>query len=337
VEGVEQLITQEFWRDRRVFVTGHTGFKGGWLCEILRLLGARITGYSLDAPGDIRDLALLKRAFDEAEPEIVFHLAAQPIVLESYERPAYTFEANVQGTVNLLECIRQSDCVRSAVIITTDKVYRNNEWAYGYRENDALGGNDPYSASKACAELVTESYAASFLRQRGIAASTARAGNVIGGGDVAPNRIIPDCIRAAKAGKPIIVRNSYSVRPYQHVLEPLFAYLMIAEKQHKSLELAGKYNIGPSEDGCVTTGELVDMFCAVWKGSGWIDRPDPAAVHESGLLKLDCSLIRSRFRWKPAWGIRTAIEKTVEWELAEDKRAVTKRQIEEYLNDIHTD
>ena len=356
------MINCEFWNGKRVFITGHTGFKGAWLCEILTSLCAKVYGYALPAVSggaynmmdtdakvnstidDIRDYEALKPAFDTARPDIVFHLAAQPIVLDSYERPAYTFETNIQGTVNILECIRQTDCVKSAVIITTDKVYRNNEWVYSYRESDTLGGGDPYSASKACAELVTASYVASFFQNRGIAVSTTRSGNVIGGGDVAQNRIIPDCVRAAKTSEPIIVRNRHSVRPYQHVLEPLHAYMMIAERQWENPVIAGSYNIGPNKEGCVTTGELVDLFCDTWSeidrgtqsetrsDAHWVDKSDPTAPHESGLLTLDCSLIRSTFGWQPAWSITTAITKTVEWEKAEDKKVVTRRQIEEYLS-----
>ena len=241
-----------FYRGKKVFVTGHTGFKGSWLCKILSNAGAQVTGYSLEPPtnpslfeiagiendvvsviGDIRDLKSLKAAFDEAQPEIVLHLAAQPIVLDSYKDPAYTYETNVMGTVNILECVRNSDCVKSFLNVTTDKVYLNKEWPWGYRENEELDGFDPYSNSKSCSELVTHSYKNSFFENRKTAISTARAGNVIGGGDFANNRIIPDCVRAAQKGENIIVRNASSTRPYQHVLEPLFAYLLIAMRQNE--------------------------------------------------------------------------------------------------------
>ena len=344
----------EFWRNKTVFVTGHTGFKGAWLCKILRLLGADITGYALpcvsggayDLLGinkditsiieDIRNCASLKSAFDKSKPEIIFHLAAQPLVLEAHERPAYTFETNVQGTVNLLECVKNSDSVRSVVIITTDKVYKNNEWAYGYRENDTLGDTEPYAASKACAEIVSASYAETFLRQKGVPLSTARAGNVIGGGDISANRIIPDCIRAAKNNEPIIVRNKHSIRPYQHILEPLFAYLFIAQKQYENDRFAGNYNVGPAESDCITTAELVGLFCNEWSGASWIDQSNPNAPHESGLLKLDCSKMRTMLHWKPLWNVQTAVEKVIEWEKASDKAAVTAKQIEEYLNEWKT-
>ena len=279
----------DFYRGKRVFVTGHTGFKGSWLCKILTMAGAVVTGYSLPAPtepslfdisgvakdmtsviGDVRDFAALKAAFDTAQPEIVLHLAAQPIVRESYKNPAYTYEANVMGTVNILECVRQCTCVRSFLNVTTDKVYHNNEWVWGYREDEPLDGFDPYSNSKSCSELVTHSYVNSFFVNSGVAVSTARAGNVIGGGDFAADRIVPDCVRAVQAGTPIGVRNPHSTRPYQHVLEPLFAYLMIAQRQYENRQLAGWYNVGPDECDCVTTGELVELFKKKW-GAG-LDR-----------------------------------------------------------------
>ena len=274
----------DFYKNKKVFVTGHTGFKGSWLCKILTMAGADVTGYALEPPtepslfeladigsgiksviGDIRDFDGLKAAFDKARPEIVLHLAAQPIVLESYKNPRYTYETNVMGTVNILECVRNSDSVKSFLNVTTDKVYKNNEWCWGYREDEPLDGFDPYSNSKSCSELVTHSYKDSFF-ERGAAISTARAGNVIGGGDFAKNRIIPDCVRAAEKGENIIVRNPASTRPYQHVLEPLFAYLMIAEKQYENRGYSGYYNVGPDERDCVDTAAIVNMFCEKWGG-----------------------------------------------------------------------
>jgi CDP-glucose 4,6-dehydratase len=235
------------------------------------------------------------------------------------------------GTVNLLECIRQSGTVKSAVIVTTDKVYKNKEWSYGYRECDELGGNDPYAASKACAELVTESYRRSFLKN--IPLSTVRAGNVIGGGDVSSNRIIPDCVRAAIAEREIVVRNPYSIRPYQHVLEPLFAYLMIAQKQCSTPELSGNYNIGPDETDCVTTGKIADLFCNEWGNMSWKNTGTTAlnTPHESNLLRLDCSKTRSVFGWNPVWNIAQAIAKTIEWEKSGDKTTASNNQIKEYI------
>ena len=298
-----------FYKGKRVFVTGHTGFKGSWLCKILANAGAQVTGYSLNPPtnpnlfeianiegdiksviGDIRDFDLLKKTFDEAQPEIVLHLAAQPIVRDSYKMPAYTYETNVMGTVNILECVRQSDCVKSFLNVTTDKVYENKEWAWGYRENEPLDGYDPYSNSKSCSELVTHSYIRSFFADSDTAVSTARAGNVIGGGDFANDRIIPDCVRALEKGEDIIVRNPHSTRPYQHVLEPLFAYLMIAKAQYEDIKFADYYNVGPDECDCVTTGELVDLFVKYADSKiNWINKSEKNAVHEANFLKLENS------------------------------------------------
>lgn len=320
----------DFYKGKRVFVTGHTGFKGSWLCRILISAGAKVTGFSLEPPtspnlfdiadikphinsviGDIRDFEALKKAYDEADPEIVFHLAAQPIVRDSYKEPAYTYETNVMGTVNLLECVRLSaNPPKSVLNVTTDKVYKNNEWAWGYRENEPLDGYDPYSNSKSCSELVTHSYKASFLDGMGIAVSTARAGNVIGGGDFANDRIIPDCVRAAKEKAIITVRNPYSTRPYQHVLEPLAAYLMIAAKQYEDIKYADYYNVGPDECDCVTTGDLVTLFCEKFgEGMKW-ENKSVGGPHEANFLKLDCSKLKSVFSWKPRWHIDECMEMT---------------------------
>ena len=320
----------DLYKGKRVFVTGHTGFKGSWLCRILISAGAEVTGFSLEPPtspnlfdiadikphinsviGDIRDFEALKKAYDEANPEIVFHLAAQPIVRDSYKEPAYTYETNVMGTVNLLECVRlSSNPPKSVLNVTTDKVYKNNEWAWGYRENEPLDGFDPYSNSKSCSELVTHSYKASFLDGMGIAVSTARAGNVIGGGDFANDRIIPDCVRAAKEKEIITVRNPYSTRPYQHVLEPLAAYLMIAAKQYEDIKYADYYNVGPDECDCVTTGDLVTLFCEKFgEGMKW-ENKSVGGPHEANFLKLDCSKLKSVFSWKPRWHIDECMEMT---------------------------
>lgn len=318
---------------KKVFVTGCTGFKGSWLCRILVSLGAEVTGYALSpdtAPAlynladighdvdtvfdDIRNADALNRALESARSDIVFHLAAQPLVLESYKRPRDTFEINVMGTVNLLEAVRKSESIRSVVNITTDKVYENKEWVWGYREDDALNGYDPYSNSKSCSELVTGSYINSFLRERHIAVSTVRAGNVIGGGDFSDNRIIPDCVRAAMEDKKILIRNPYSVRPYQHVLEPLMAYLLIGIEQMEREETAGAYNIGPDEKSCVTTGELAGIFCDEWGGGvSWYCSERKGAYHEANFLKLDCSKVRSVFNWAPRWDVKEAVSATVEW------------------------
>lgn len=344
-----------FYKGKKVFITGHTGFKGSWLCQMLILAGADVTGYSLNPPtepnlfdiagiggridsviGDVRDLGSLKKAFDKAQPEIVLHLAAQPIVRDSYKDPHYTYETNVMGTVNILECIRTSDCVRSFLNVTTDKVYKNNEWEWGYRENEPLDGFDPYSNSKSCSELVTHSYKSSFFAEGQVAISTARAGNVIGGGDFANDRIIPDCVRAAGMKEAIIVRNPHSTRPYQHVLEPLQAYLMIAAGQYEDGAFAGWYNVGPDDCDCVTTGTLVDLFCSKWgQGQTWENR-FVGGPHEANFLKLDCSKLKHTFGWQPRWNISDAVEKTVEWTKAwmagADVASVMDRQIAEFLD-----
>ena len=326
------MNTLDFYKGKRVLVTGHTGFKGSWLCRILVLAGAQVTGYSLEAPtqpnlfslagldehmqstvGDIRDFEALKAWFDNTRPEIVLHLAAQPIVRDSYKNPAYTYETNVMGTVNILECVRNSSCVKSFLNVTTDKVYLNKEWAWGYRENEELDGYDPYSNSKSCSELVTHSYKNSFFNDDHVAISTARAGNVIGGGDFANDRIIPDCIRAAIKHEDIVVRNPFSTRPYQHVLEPLYAYLMIAAMQYQDIKYAGYYNVGPDDVDCFQTGALVDLFVSKWgDGMKWVNRYD-GGPHEANFLKLDCSKLKTTFGWKPHWNLDTAIEMVVEW------------------------
>ena len=324
-----------FYTNKRVLVTGCTGFKGAWLCEALLLMGANVIGYALEPPttpslydilnlgkrmetviGDIRDLERLKRLFEEKKPEVVIHMAAQPIVRESYKNPVYTYDVNVMGTVNVLECIRMGDSVKSFVNVTTDKVYKNREWDWGYRENEELNGYDPYSNSKSCSELVTESYRNSFFSNRDIAITTMRAGNVIGGGDFAADRIIPDCVRSALEGKDIVIRNPYSVRPYQHVLEPVIAYLRMAAVQYVDISLAGSYNVGPDEQDCIATGQLAHMFCNIWKkhtdkSIGWINKYD-GGPHEAGFLKLDCSKLKRTLKWKSIWSISTALDKAVE-------------------------
>ena len=344
-----------FFKGKRVFLTGHTGFKGSWMSRILVGAGAQLTGYSLTAPtepnlfalvgvenrmhsviGDIRDFDLLKKTFDEAQPEIVIHMAAQPIVRDSYKNPRYTYETNVMGTVNLLECVRLNPCVRSVLNVTTDKVYQNNEWCWGYREDEKLDGFDPYSNSKSCSELATHSYVSSFFADGHVIVSTARAGNVIGGGDFANDRIIPDCIRAQVAGKPIYVRNPHSTRPYQHVLEPVMAYLMIVMRQWEQPELMGWYNVGPDDCDCVTTGQLVDLFCRSWgQTARWEDHSEPNAPHEANFLKLDCTKLKTTFGWKPRWHIEEAIDRTCEWTrvwlAGGDVPAEMDRQIALYL------
>lgn len=347
-----------FYKGKRVFVTGHTGFKGSWMCKVLERAGAEVTGYSLKAPtkpslfeiaeiekgmkkfiiADIRDLSTLKQAVFEAQPEIVIHMAAQPLVRESYQNPVFTYETNVMGTVNILEVVRNCSSVKSVVNVTTDKVYRNNEWEWGYREIDTLDGFDPYSNSKSCSELVTSSYKKSFFADKDIAVSTCRAGNVIGGGDFAKDRIIPDCVRAMENKTEIVVRNPYSTRPYQHVLEPVCTYLILAQKQYEDKSFAGEYNVGPDDRDCVNTGTLVDLFCKCWgEEAKWKNISEKNAPHEANFLKLDCSKIKSKLNWQPRWHIEEAIQMVVEWSKVylkqENINDVMLRQINSFINE----
>lgn len=324
------MTLREFYSGKRVLVTGHNGFKGTWLCRILVGLGAEVYGYStarrmhffsiagLDDivhtyQGDVRDYETLKQCFNEVCPEIVIHMAAQPLVRDSYDDPVYTYETNVLGTVNLLECVRKTPGIISVLNVTTDKVYRNNEWERGYIETDSLDGFDPYSNSKSCSELVTFSYYRSFLHNARVPVSTSRAGNVIGGGDMAKDRIIPDCIRAVNAGERIFVRNPNSVRPYQHVLEPLYAYLLIVMKQAQDLSLSGCYNVGPKDSDCLRTSELVDAFCEAWgNGAQWYTHQNHGP-HEANLLRLDCTKIKEVLGWSPRLSAHDAVKMTVDW------------------------
>jgi len=348
----------EFYKNKRVFLTGHTGFKGTWLSRILILAGAEVAGYSLEPPtspslfeqtkmndkiksiiGDIRDGDKLKAAMAEFKPDVVLHLAAQPIVRTSYKDPVGTYETNVMGTVNVLEAVRACPSVKSFVNVTTDKVYLNREWAWGYRENEELCGYDPYSNSKSCSELVTYSYRNSFFNEKDAPAiSTARSGNVIGGGDYAVDRIVPDCIRFVKENKEIILRNPNSTRPYQHVLECLRGYLVLAKAQYGDKSFAGSYNFGPDDESCVTTGQLATLFCDAWgNGISWKNVSQEDAPHEANFLKLDCSKSKSVLGWKPQWTIGDAIAKIVEWEktvLAGTPAAeITDKQINEYFGE----
>ncbi len=358
LEGVVEM-NLSFYRGKRVFLTGHTGFKGAWLSRILLQAGAEVTGYAGEPPthpslfertgtaremhsviGDIRDRAKLSAALQEARPDIVLHLAAQPLVRRSYQEPALTYETNVMGTVNILEAVRCCGAVRSFVNITTDKVYENREWAWGYRENENLCGYDPYSNSKSCSELVTRSYRNSFFAgPEAPAISTARSGNVIGGGDYAEDRIIPDCLRAVSEGRAIILRNPHSTRPYQHVLECLRGYLVLAQRQCEDREkYAGSYNFGPDDSSCVTTGALAGLFCETWgNGATWKSEAEADAPHEANFLKLDCSKAKSVLNWHPQWDIRMAIARIVAWERAvrggASAAAVTDQQIQDYFKE----
>ncbi len=352
------MFDSNFYKDKRILITGHTGFKGTWMCQALLELGAHVTGYALQPPtepslyeitgmgdrihsieGDVRDLEHLLQVFEQSQPEIVIHMAAQPIVRESYVNPVYTYDVNVMGTVNVLECVRRNSFVRSFVNVTTDKVYKNREWEWGYRENEELNGFDPYSNSKSCSELVTESYRDSFFADGHVAISTVRAGNVVGGGDFATDRIIPDCMRAVLQGQEIVLRNPQSTRPYQHVLEPVIAYLLIAQKQYEDIRYAGSYNIGPGEECCLTTERLVGEFCRQWMKETGVEPvytvATQAGPHEANFLKLDCSKMRKVFGWNPRWNVEQMIYATVEWIVTynrgEDVQEVMLRQIRDYM------
>ena len=348
-----------FYKGRNVFITGHTGFKGSWLCKILVNAGANVYGYALEPStkpslfelakikdainstiGNICDYNDLKRAFDDACPEVVFHLAAQPIVREGYKNPALTYATNVMGTVNILECVRNSSCVKSFLNVTTDKVYLNKELDIGYSEGDFLDGFDPYSNSKSCSELVTGCYKRSFFTEENgtpvVPISTARAGNVIGGGDFAVDRIIPDCVRSVQNHQKIVVRNPYSTRPYQHVLEPLYAYMLIAMKQYCEPEYAGCYNIGPNDSDCFQTGTLVDLFVKKWGSeASWVNKSD-GGPHEANFLKLDSTKLKRTFGWEPRWNLSEAMDKIVEWTkcwlAGEDICVCMDRQIKDFLS-----
>jgi len=350
----------EFWKDKRVFITGHTGFKGAWLALWLQSLGAEVTGYALDAPsevnlfevanvakgmtsieGDVRDAVALQAALNKAQADIVFHLAAQSLVLASYENPVETYSTNVMGTVNVLEAVRQSNTVKSVVIVTSDKCYNNKEWHWGYRENDAMGGFDPYSSSKGCAELVVESYRNSFFNPEqyethGVGIATARAGNVIGGGDWAKDRLIPDVVNAFTQREPVMLRNPESTRPWQHVLEPLGAYMLLAERLFDNGKAyAEAWNFGPNEVDTKTTGWLVELLASYWKDdAGYLIQHNEEAKHEAVYLRLDCSKAHSKLGWYPIWSIENAVESVADWYQAylceQDMQAFSLAQIQQY-------
>ncbi len=344
-----------FYNGKKVLLTGHTGFKGSWMSVMLVNAGAEVLGYSScsktetrlfdlcgvndqikHVKGDVRDLDHLLEVFADFQPEIVIHMAAQPIVRDSYKDPVGTYSTNVMGTVNICEAVRQTASVRSFLNVTTDKVYENKEWEWGYRENEPLDGYDPYSNSKSCSELVTHSYKSSFFTDGRVAVSTARAGNVIGGGDFANDRIIPDCVRAATKGEDIVVRNPFSTRPYQHVLEPVYAYLMIAAMQYQDQKYQSWYNVGPDDRDCFQTGALVDLFVKHWgQDLKWVNKYD-GGPHEANFLKLDCSKLKTTFGWKPHWDLEMAIAKVVEWSkvwvTGGDIRPIMDRQIREFLS-----
>nr|WP_276572587.1 CDP-glucose 4,6-dehydratase [Enorma phocaeensis] len=348
-------VASGFWQGKRVFLTGHTGFKGSWMTAALVMAGADVYGYALEPEGpsalynrarldrfvhsyiaDIRDASRLSAAIKDARPDIVVHMAAQPLVIDSFTRPAYTYETNVMGTVNILEALRSTDAAASFLNVTTDKVYFNEELpGKRYREGDRLDGFDPYSNSKSCSELVTATYERSFFAQDGPAISTARSGNVIGAGDWADNRIVPDCVRAVLAGESIEIRNPNSTRPYQHVLEPISAYMEICGSQFDDRGLASSYNVGPDDESCVTTGELADLFCSKWGDGATWKAVDVEGPHEANFLALDHGKITSDLGWMPHWGIEEAVAQTASGyrELAEglDAWKMLQKGIEEYF------
>ena len=353
--SLEGLVMLDFYKDKTILVTGHTGFKGAWLSEILINAGASVVGYSLDPPtkpslfdlldldkrmisviGDVRDFDRLNETVKKYKPKIVFHLAAQPIVLIGYQKPAYTYQVNVMGTVNILESIRGTDCVKSFLNITTDKVYENNDLEnHPFKEDEKLDGFDPYSNSKSCSELVTHSYKKSFFGDGKTAISTARAGNVIGGGDFSPDRIIPDCVRAVETNRAIQVRNRFSTRPYQFVLEPLFVYLLIAKCQYEDGSKSGYYNVGPDSADFIATGDLVSLFCKKWgQGILFEDKTLPSAPHEAAFLSLDNTLIKKTFGWSSTYHIEETMDQIVSWTKVylqhQDVRSITDFQIEQF-------
>lgn len=351
------IMDLSFYKGKTVLITGHTGFKGSWLCKILLMHGAKVVGYALEPEtkpnlfsqlslekemvsiiGDIRDLDKLNKVFDKYQPEIVLHLAAQPIVRTSYQKPVYTYDVNVMGTVNVCECVRTHKCVKSFLNVTTDKVYENDDIPdHPFQEDEKLDGYDPYSNSKSCSEIVTHSYYKSFLKDLGVAVSTARAGNVIGGGDFSKDRIIPDSARALASSAELVIRNPNSTRPYQHVLEPLLCYLIIAKEQYFNHELCGAYNIGPDSCDFSTTEKLVKLFA---KNCGpefkYVIKSDNGP-HEAAFLSLDNSKMKKTFNWSPRIHIEDAVRLSAEWYKAwvnnQDLIKLTEKQIKEFLNE----
>jgi CDP-glucose 4,6-dehydratase len=344
-----------FWNEKKILITGHTGFKGSWLSLWLQHLGANLIGFALPPPtiqnmftvtdtakymlsilGDIRHFSEIRKVIEQHRPEIIFHMAAQPLVRYSYENPLETYTTNVIGTANLLEAVRQTDSVKVIVNVTTDKCYENKEWHWSYRENERLGGHDPYSNSKACAELVTSAYRNSYLKQRSIGLATARAGNVIGGGDWAQDRLIPDLIRGNISNKPVTIRYPHALRPWQHVLEPLSAYLQLAEKLYGNPDqFSEAWNFGPNEDDVKPVSWIADYITNLLRndGKGWIleETPQP---HEASFLKLDCSKAKAKLGWQPRWNLEKGLKETVNWyqafESKENMREVTLMQIENF-------
>ncbi|MEG0962927.1 MAG: CDP-glucose 4,6-dehydratase [Lachnospiraceae bacterium] len=359
---INQMINQEFWRGKKVLITGHTGFKGSWLSIWLCELGAEVIGYGLDPytekdnfvlsnvgariidiRGDIRDRAALQEVFNQYQPEIVFHMAAQPLVRLSYEEPYVTYETNVMGTLNVLECVRSAHSTKVGIMITTDKCYENKEQIWGYRESDPFGGYDPYSASKACAEILIASYRNSFLnleqyQTHGTAIASVRAGNVIGGGDWSKDRIIPDCIRALEAKEPIKIRNPKSIRPWQHVLEPLYGYLMLGEKLYENpLEYSGGWNFGPEDKSFITVWNMAEKIIKYYGTGSLVETVSAQAPHEANLLFLDITKAKQKLGWYPRLSVEKAIQLTVQWYLqysTKDTYSICQQQIQDFLSNL---
>lgn len=359
------MTDESFWKNKRVFLTGHTGFKGSWLALWLHRMGAIVTGYALDPPtkpslfelaeiaelvdskiGDIRYAESIIKAVSEANSEIVIHMAAQSLVRESYKTPAETYAINVMGTVNLFEAIRQCPSVRAVVNVTTDKCYENKEWYWGYRENEPMGGYDPYSSSKGCSELVTSAYRQSFFNpqnyeKHGVAVASARAGNVIGGGDWATDRLICDCIRALSAGEEIVIRSPNAIRPWQHVLEPLSGYMLLAQRLYENgPEFAGAWNFGPDDADAQPVEWIVRRMCDLW-GNGATYRINQGdQPHEATYLKLDCTKAKTMLGWRPRWNLEQALESIVTWTLAcqrgEHPRSICMSQLERFQGPYET-
>jgi CDP-glucose 4,6-dehydratase len=353
---MEKMVSPTFWQGKRVFITGHTGFKGSWLSLWLQKMGVTLTGYAL-APstnpnlfevadvargmtsiiGDIRDLDSLQKAITDSQPQIILHLAAQALVEEGYRDPLGTFSTNVQGTANLLEATRSSAGIQAVVVVTSDKCYENKEWPWPYRENEALGGHDPYSSSKACAELVTAAYRQSFLTQSGINIATARAGNVFGGGDWSANRLIPDLLAAFSQKKTARLRRPHSVRPWQHVLEPLAGYLMLAEHLCSNPAPNNAWNFGPGDQDCLPAGKVANQLAKLWGDDASWQAEAHTFPHEAGLLRLDSSLARQELGWQTRWPLDTALAYTIFWQktwlTVTNMREYTLGQIEKYTTD----
>ena len=356
--GLISQMTPEFWRAKRVFLTGHTGFKGGWLSLWLQSLGAEVAGLAL-APatepalfnvahvgagmvstiGDIRSLEVVESTMRAFQPEIVIHMAAQPLVRHSYSEPVATYATNVMGTVHVLEAVRRNSSVRCVLNVTTDKCYENNEWEWGYRESDPMGGHDPYSNSKGCSELVTSSYRRSFFEKSGVALASARAGNVIGGGDWASDRLVPDILKAFERNIPVVVRNPDSTRPWQHVLEPLSGYLLLAERLWRDgAAVAEGWNFGPLDEDARPVRWIVEYMTQAWgDGASW-QLDEGAHAHEAHYLKLDISKARSRLGWRPRWNLNKALDSVTQWQRAwhekYDMQQVCFEQIQRYMNGI---